>query len=299
VIAAAAILLLALLSKESALAIPVLAIVLWVELPDPRRTSGWPVIAAGAAVGVVYVAVRMAAVAIPDAYAVAPTRYVIKELLARPVGMLAIPWSTVVLDAWPAIGYLWAAAVVGAAASYAWRTAKWVQPFAIARCLAAAVVSVLPVYSMLFISPDLENARYLYLATAFWVIAVIGFVTTPGAHRIGFGASIALGVAIAVGAVGVQRHLGSWREAAVLRDRVLTAAANALVTAPCPTVSLAAAPDSVHGAYVFRNGLAEAVAVRTGAQSLTGPGDCLLAWNGSNFVAAAPGSVRVQATFRR
>ena len=33
-----------------------------------------------------------------------------------------------------------------------------------------AIASVLPVYAMLFITPDLGNGRYIYLATAFWVI---------------------------------------------------------------------------------------------------------------------------------
>jgi hypothetical protein len=194
---------------------------------------------------------------------------------------------------------VWALAVVVAAAAYAWRTNKVVTLSTVVRCLIAVFVGVLPVYSMFFITRDLENARYLYLSTAFWVLAVVGLTAPLAASRTGFATVGVLGLAVAAGVAGVQWHLGAWREAAGLRDRVLSAAQAVIERAPCRAVSLAGVPDSVRGAYVFRNGLTEAVTLRTGADARSRPGDCLFLWDGSAFVAAGPHAAPVQGTFSR
>jgi hypothetical protein len=291
------VLVLGLLSKESAIAIPFLALVLWLDLERPRRTRGWPVILAGLAVCVAYGVLRMALVTIPDSYAQEPTRYLVKELITRPVGTLTLPWTTAVFTSWPVIPFLWAVTCVAGAATYAWRADGAVPPQTIVRCVIAVFVAVLPVYSILFITPDLENGRYVYLSTAFWVIALVGLVSTPeGLTRVPL---LVLGGALVAGAVGVQVHVSSWREAARVRERVLAAAEDVLKTAPCTTVSLAGAPDSVRGAYIFRNGLSEAIAFRWGAVPVHANGGCEFVWNGSGFQRAEKLSAPIQASFAR
>ncbi len=304
-LAALAVLVCGLLCKESAIAIPLVAIVFWGVLPEGRRTAGWPVLASAIVICIAYAIVRITIVHLPESYAQVPSRYLLKELIARPFGTLVLPWTTVVLDRWPLFGYLPAFAVVAVGATYAGRPGKAVSPSLVAGYLLAALVAVLPVYSMLFISADLENARYLYLSTAFWATAVCGMASRPDDKaRIGSARTVIFVVLIASAAVGVQWHLGAWREAAALRERVLAAAEGAMGTAPCSTVSLAAAPDSVRGAYVFRNGLAEAVAARAAsrwdaAPAAGAPGDCLFVWDGTRFRATSNGPVAVQATFER
>jgi hypothetical protein len=151
---------------------------------------------------------------------------------------------------------------------------------------------------MLFISADLENSRYVYLSTAFWTIAVAGCVMS-GRRRIAATSTAAIGLACIVCAIGTQWHLRAWREAASLRDQVLTAADAVVAAAPCPTVSLAAAPDAWHGAYVFRNGLGEAMARRGATPSaLRAPEECTYAWTGSAFEPASGGGPAIQATVR-
>jgi hypothetical protein len=296
-VAATSLLVLALLSKESAIIIPVLGAVLWLRLDSPRRTAGWPLILIGIAVCMIYVGVRLSAGVILESYAREPSRYLVKELIARPIGTLTLPWNSAMLAAWPAVPFVWAAACVAGAALYSWRTTKAIPPSTIVRCVLAALVGVLPVYSMLFITPDLENGRYLYLSTAFWVTAIIGiFSTSEGLTRarlFGVAATLIAGIA------GVQVHLRPWREAAGLRERVLAAAEDVWRTAKCRSVSLAGAPDSVHGAYVFRNGLSEAVAFRTGAVPAAGSGGCTFVWDGTAFRRADTVSVPVQASFSR
>ena len=320
-ITALAVLACGLLCKESAIAIPLLAIVIWTALPNPRQTPGLRLLVAGVVICTVYSIIRMIFVQLPESYAQVPSRYLAKELIARPLAILSMPWTTAALARWPLTGYVWALAVITAAATYAWRRDKPVTPSLVVRCLGAVIVAVLPVYSMLFITADLENARYLYLSTAFWAIAVCGIASAPLEERRMARARTAVAVAaIATGAIGVQWHLATWREAARLRERVLTAAQAAIDTAPCSTVSLAGAPDSVRGAYVFRNGLAEALAARAATSPLSASDplrgddrslirrlapaaqrsdDCLLVWNGSAFQIATNGSAPVQATVSR
>jgi hypothetical protein len=299
VVAAATIVLLAgLLSKESAVAIPVLAAIVWLRWGG-RQTAGWPVLLAGAIVCALYLVVRTTFVAIPDAFARPPTQYMLKELITRPIGTLTLPWNTATADGWPAIAFGWAAAIVGLAAAYAWRARKAVPVHVVVRCVLAVFVAVLPVYSALFITPDLENSRYLYVSTGFWTIALAAMAGTPE-RRTTTGLVLAA-AAVAVGALGVRSHLSAWREAAALREQVLSSAVEVLDRAECSPVSLAGAPDSVRGAYVFRNGLAEAIESRAGyrtAPAADGSG-CRFDWNGSTFQRARTSSMPVQATMAK
>ena len=179
-LAALAVLVCGLLCKESAIAIPLVAIVFWGALPEGRRTAGWPVLASAIVICIVVQPSSGSPSSIcRSPYAQVPSRYLLKELIARPFGTLVLPWTTVVLDRWPLFGYLRAFAVVAVGPTYAWRPGKAVSPSLVAGYLLAALVAVLPVYSMLFISADLENARYLYLSTAFWAIAVCGMASRP------------------------------------------------------------------------------------------------------------------------
>lgn len=278
--AAVLVLIVGLLSKESAVAIPVLAAVIWCGRGS-NDSGVWRVPVLGLAVCAVYGLARIALVAVPDSFAQEPTRYMLKELIARPIGTLVIPWNTAVLQAWPAVAFLWAVGCVLAGATYAWSTVKAVPLQVVLRCFIAAYIAVTPVYSMLFITPDLENARYLYLSTAFWTIGLVALASPS--KRLTRGRGLALATAIMVAVVGVQVHLTSWRDAARVRERVLAAAAETLKKAPCSPVSFVGAPDSVRGAYIFRNGLAEAIGFRTGARPAPSVAECTFAWNGSDF----------------
>ena len=295
--AATLVLIVGLLSKESAVAIPFLAAVVWLRPRASNDSNTLRALLVGVAVCAVYVVVRAALVAVPDSFAQGPTRYMLKELIARPIGTLTIPWNTAVFQTWPVVPFLWAMGCIAAAATYAWSTPKAVPVQAVVRCVVAALVAVLPVYSMLFITPDLENARYLYLATAFWVITLASLASPPGGLTPGRG--LVFGGAVAVAIVGVQVHLTAWRDAARIREQVLAAAANTLKTAQCSPVSFAGAPDSVRGAYLFRNGLSEAIAFRTGAMSAASTGNCTFMWNGSEFERSTNVRGPVQASMAR
>ena len=89
--------------------------------------------------------------------------------------------------------------------------------------------------------------------------------------------------------VGGQRRIDAYVAAAALRDRVFDSATHVVGATACETVVLADAPSVHAGAYVWRNGLPEAIAAATGRQVTTQadrvvPDGCAFVWQGSAFV---------------
>jgi hypothetical protein len=87
---------------------------------------------------------------------------------------------------------------------------------------------------------------------------------------------------------GVRSHLNDWQEAAQIRDRVLESAVSRLQHSPCAVVGFTQVPDSVRGAYVFRNGLLEALERRGVLRAKVTIGDsdeagCTLRWQDRAF----------------
>jgi hypothetical protein len=140
---------------------------------------------------------------------------------------------------------------------------------------------------MFFISSDLQGSRYLYLGSCAWAI-LVAVTLLEQSHqplrRLGFLLSIGL---LLLWTLGVHSHLADWHQASVLRDRVLAASRSVLQTTACAAVRFDNLPDSVGGAYVFRNGFDEALQ-RSGphqVRAAVGAGDpaCTVRWDGVAF----------------
>jgi len=271
----------AVFTKETAVAMPLLlAVLIPFASRDRRRVMLWS-IAACAVVAGVYGLWRITA-GIPGFTTVPPEGYLLKELLSRPFGLLGFGLHRNVLSALPslalALAVLWPVVFLQSARHWPAQPRRF-------QVLAVAVVwvlcSVLPVFTMFFISPELEGSRYIYLGSSLWFVALIAAVGSdpigsPG-HR-GLAISVVL---IAVSAAVVVAHQQPWRRAAETRDRVLAAVASLPVE--CALDDVTGLPDQVAGAYLFRNGFSEAVsAVRP--SSSAGLVNCALRWDGSRFV---------------
>jgi hypothetical protein len=91
-----------------------------------------------------------------------------------------------------------------------------------------------------------------------------------------------------VWSVGVRSHLRDWCEAARVRDQVLASAVNRLHDSPCRVLGFTELPDSVGGAYVFRNGFLVALQGRDDLSRKAvmgeggGPG-CTVRWQAGEF----------------
>jgi hypothetical protein len=269
--------LLAVGTKETAVALPVMLALLVPFAAPNRRSVALAAVAASAAIVGGYVLWRSASGAAGPLLG-ATSGYSLKELLSRPFGALGYGLHASTLERLPWLGVLmaalWPLALVRSALGWR-RDARVFRHLLLAA--AWVMASVLPVFTMLYVSPELEGSRYLYLGSTLWAVALVQVLADPGA----IGARWAQpGLAVMILAAGLvtlsqQAH---WRAAAVERDRVLTALVEA--HAACAPGSVENLPDSIRGAYVFRNGFPEAA----GAIGLrTNGGDCRLRWNGELF----------------
>ena len=134
------------------------------------------------------------------------------------------------------------------------------------------------------VGPTLEGSRYLYLGSCAWSLLVADLIASASERLSArphlFRASIA--VIVVMFAVSVQREVGVWRQAADLRDRVLADARATIDRSGCATAAFASVPDSVHGAYVFRNGFPEAMGTAL-ADLNAAPPECTFTWVDGGF----------------
>jgi hypothetical protein len=277
-------LVLALLSKEVAVVAPAIGVLLKGALS--RR---WFPASIGVAGPAAFVAVRMWLLPPPDSFFVEPSRYVIKELVSRVFGGILLPWTARELEqdglrhvlAW--FPWLTVVALVIAA--------LWSRPwdrrlvYLAGASAAMVVLSVLPVYSYLFVGPDLENSRYLYFGTAAMAVliaTVAAALTDALPSRLFIGAFT---VTLLVAVTGVQSHQRSWIAAGAMRDRVLASARNTLGATSCESIEVTNLPDLEQGAYVFRNGFEQALrAHRIRTPSILPAAGCSYRWTPAGFV---------------
>lgn len=266
-------------AKETAIAQPLLlALLIPFVAREHRRAACWSVVAA-TAVMLSYVCWRVAA-GMSGAPLIPASGYAAKEMISRPFGAVGFGIHRQVLEAVPLLGPMvaltWPIIFVAAA----W---KWQRDPGIFRMVAFGaawmLVSTLPLLAMFFVSDDLQGSRYLYLGAAMWSIAMATMLAgATGRGRIAENA--VLMVLIASAAATVLAHQRPWVRAAEMRDRVVKAMAT--VTAECDIRDSKGLPDTVAGAYVFRNGFAEAAVLIRPALSSPRAG-CGLQWNGSAF----------------
>jgi hypothetical protein len=271
-----------LLSKETAVVMPLLAAAaLWARGTKPAPVVARTLVACAlvaAAFGLWRIQSGVGTFAVP------PTRYLIKEILATAFGTLAVPWTTDELRAAPLVGIVMASTV----ALGAWTIVLRAATIPVARVavfgVAWVILSVAPVYSLFFVSNTLEGSRYLYLPSAGWAVLLASAAALATSRR-GRLVRWALCVVAALWAVVTYAHVAPWRRAAAERDRVLNSATAALAS-DCGSVAFVGATDNVSGAYVFRNGLAPALR-REGARSVVDQAEtatCVFTWTGETFV---------------
>ncbi len=269
-------------SKETAVSIPVLVALCWAT-PDRVRRN-WRMYAAIAAVTVLYLAIRLP-MGVGGDYFGAPTRYFFKQMIAVAFGTLAAPWRapSSTYEQWQAYIGVGLVVLLLVHAGLTWRRADGRLQRDL-RLGLWVLASIAPVFTLFYVGPTLEGSRYLYLASCAWSLVLadlIASVSERFSYRpLVFRASVA--VIAFVFAVSVQREVAVWRQAADLRDRVLADAHAAIDRAGCVQAAFTSVPDSVSGAYVFRNGFPEAIGT-TSTDPNAAPADCRFAWVDGRF----------------
>ena len=288
-LAACGLLMLGLASKETAICIPALVAISWLapsrmhELADWRRYLWLGAVAA--AYGVARLGIGLSA-----GYLAAPSSYFVKQLVVLALGTLTTPWRSPSSSAtrWLAFGAVLVLTLIATRNLLVWRRSD--APFDRAvRLTLWVLAAVAPVFTYFFVSPQLEGSRYLYLAECGWALLVADLLRTATAGvrwRREAVAGIG-GAAIVLSAITVEREIGIWTQAAGLRDRVLTEAHASILGGRCEMANFSNLPDSVAGAYVFRNGFKEALGARDGPVGAVA--ECDFTWNGLRFVPKATG----------
>lgn len=279
-------LILALGTKETAVCIPALIAICWISRASLRRF--WLLYVVLCAVAVAYSGVRVLT-GINPSYLVPSSRYFVKQLIVTAFGTLAAPWPLPATPLMRAVAFT-AAFVLTLLVTQAFAT--WRRPDAAFRRsirLALWVIAAVgPVFSYFFVSPLLEGSRYVYLAESGWALLVMELVhtATEGLPKRSVVETCVVGVAVVVSSFTLERELGVWRRAADARDLVLTEAQSSIGEAHCAAATFKNVPDSAFGAYVFRNGLPEALGLRPG-DPIHPSANCDFTWTGDRFAPSA------------
>lgn len=270
----------ALLAKETGVAMPLIAAALLVGRRPPARRLALTAIVISIVLSAFFAVWRASSA--PEGFLREPSRYLIKQIVSVAFGSLAVPFSSVEIAQHPALGLVLTGLIALALAVLV--RAPSGRGFALSTYAFAAwvLLSVGPVYSMFFVSGDLQGSRYLYLPAAAWAMW-LALMLVDGIPRKSLGA-LAAAVVLALWSWGLIRHVSPWVDAASARDEVVAAAAALPLPAECGSLDLVDVPDNVRGAYVFRNGLDEALRQR-GVSTPTRPGmECRYKWTGTAFV---------------
>jgi protein O-mannosyl-transferase len=282
---------LALLTKETAAAIPALLIVSSSARWMSRRPSRAELTAL-AGVTLTCAAYMFWRVVLRPAVAGSPrpvlTRYAVKELLSRTYGALAVPFTTEWIANTPLVPIAFAFAVVlfGILPIVAGRR-DGLKGSAVAGSIWPALAGA-PALGYLFVSGNLEGSRYVYLPMVGW--AVFLAVTAAAAAALWRGMLPVVAVCgivlLTVAVLHTRAILADWSEAAAHRDRILSAAIRAQALGRCAVAHFTGAPGSYKGAQLFKNGLDEAAraASATLAPDAFDDRRCQFVWDGATFI---------------
>jgi len=277
---------LGLATKETAICIPALIAICWMTPSRVRRNL--PIYVAVAVTAGVYLAIRLP-MGVGNDYIAAPSRYFFKQMVVTAFGTLSTPWRA------PATTFDRGLAFVAATvlllllvyASLSWHR-KDARLHRDIRLAGWVLASVAPVFTLFFVDPQLQGSRYLYLAECGWALLVADLImasfertSKPSLMYVGL-----VSAAVCVSIWTVERELGVWRRAADLRDRVLVEAHAVIAQRQCVNSEFMDVPDSVDGAYVFRNGFREAMNLT--AQTGSAQPSCTFSWAADRFLSRQP-----------
>jgi hypothetical protein len=210
-------------------------------------------------------------------------RYLLQHALFGSFGSFAVPWHVDVIHDLPWLPIAGVVIVISLSTLFFVESASTERTRLAVAAAVWVLLPIVPVLPIFFVTPDLQASRYLYLPAIGWAALVVVVVASEptGRRYVTSLSTVAVFALIVIAAYGTVLHLQPWTEARRLRDRV-EAAALATDMNHCSAITLSDLPDSVTGAYVFRNGGAEAFASdvhlnATVDEQARGP--CSFRWN--------------------
>ena len=209
-------------------------------------------------------------------------KYEMQSLLFSSFGSLATPWHIDVAHGMPWLPIAGVLFLVSLLLVFFVDSATTPRLRLAVAASVWVLLPIIPVWSTFFIAPDLQQSRYLYLSVPGWAALVV-VVASARSERTYLNVlqRVAVGGLIAIAPYGIRLHLQPWSEAAALRDRIEMAALSPEME-KCQVITIGNLPETARGAYVFRNGPAEAFArdlKRTAVIDNNAVGDCAFRWD--------------------
>ena len=217
------------------------------------------------------------------------TKYVAQRWVFGTVAALVVPWHTDVIHSLRWLPIVGSVAIVVLTTVFVLTSASSIR---VTRALAAAVwllVGTLPTISFFFVAADLEGSRYLYLPAIGYAVLLVVMVSHEQRQAVRKMGVTVIALWGAIGVAGVHLHQQPWREAAAMRNAVQDAARNNRAMQVCGVVAVTRLPDSVRGAYVFRNGAGVALADAGLTVVPASAASCSFTWNEDRLAFAANG----------
>jgi hypothetical protein len=256
--------LVAILTKETAIAVPALAwLVAWASPLGIGRSRRRIALVAMTAVAIGYALVRVA-LGMPSGYGAGVSRYFAKQLIVDPFASLGAPWSTAWIELHPFSSVVRALLIVGLlAVAFASRR----RGAALERAAVSAgwvLVGVLPVFSLFHVNGTLEGSRYLYLPAAGFSLLLAALARTAaelaGERMLTLAIATVAALIVLPAMTAAPAELARWTDAARLRDDILMSYVRVMPPASCGSVVTEGNADTLNGAYVLRNGFLQALA---------------------------------------
>ena len=208
---------------------------------------------------VLAIAASFAAVRVIGAFGLRPpnlTRYRVQRSVFETFGGLAVPFHADVVQQLPWLVILGVLILIALFVAYFFAAGQRSDRVVFGGG-AWILISVLPFFLFVFVSPDLQGARFLYLAAPAWcslIAALADSVSRVGGRWV----LLAIPALVAIWAAAARAHMAPWQEASIERDRILSAVKSSDVLRQCEAVTVKLT-DNVRGAYVFRNGAGDAL----------------------------------------
>jgi hypothetical protein len=241
----------ALLCKETAAVIPLLVLVdMWVlrRRSRPLWTDSGVLIALFGLVAVARVLMASSLFRKPL------TKYIVQRWAFGTVGGLVVPWHVDILHSLRALPVIGAAVVLILTLMFFVTPSSWQRRRVFIAASAWLFLGTLPTITVLFVAPDLQGSRYLYLPSVGYALLLVTMVSGGDGRVTSHVGRIGVAVLIIIGTIGVHLHQRPWLAAADVRTLVQRAAEHDEDMRACATVAVESLPDSVRGAYVLRNG---------------------------------------------
>lgn len=262
----------ALLSKETAVVLPLIGIAI------TARRIEWGLLASLGSIVAAWACLHMVMVSTPLPLPRELSGYFFKELLGRPFASLTLPWTADEIGSHPILlGVLPQILVAALVLGHAIVT----RDIAAVRLAVATFTACLPVFGVFFVSDALMGSRYLYLPLVGWSLLLIHVATRQPARVTQLVPGAIILLFITMWAFSVRGHLRSWELAGALRDRVLVEASDAHRRESCNEAEFLEVPDAIEGAYVFRNGFRQAL---DGRLNPAGSAVCRFIWTDDGFL---------------